>query len=239
MRSEISEYVSKQSFMWMLQTCQYVWKITFTFSSDYFIILTTNPAPHSHAGTAERCSAQGVWCLKWPGQVSVVHSRCVPALPTASLAGISEQQGAAGRASSCLLQELFAIGMDALHFCSLFFLTGLYVSSSQEASIGSLGDKKIFFLGLWAVLFFLNPPLTPCSTLFCIFLFFLSSLCSPLYSLLSSGFSCHPTTDAVKLYNKSYTSLRDLISYLYCIEDKKSCKAINKMKIHSISINKL
>lgn len=89
----------------------------------------------------------------WPVQVSVVQtrcvpavqSRCVPALLTASLADISEQPGAAGRTSSLLLQELFAIGMDAFHFCSLFFLTGFNVSSFQEASIGSPRDKKIFF----------------------------------------------------------------------------------------------
>lgn len=71
----------------------------------------------------------------------MVNLRCVSALPAASFADIS-QQVAAGRDSSCLLQELFAIGINALDFCSLFFLVGLYVNSSQATSFSSLGDKK-------------------------------------------------------------------------------------------------
>lgn len=63
--SELMVFIpSVKNKIWMLQTCQYVWKITFTCSTDYFIILTTSTAPCWHAGTAELRSAQGVWSQK-------------------------------------------------------------------------------------------------------------------------------------------------------------------------------
>lgn len=221
---------------WMLQACQHMWKITFTCST----IASCSPLTQLHADTQgqQSCAVPrgfGVWngqsrfLCYFPDVFLHLPLHCLQ-----TFLNSREQAGPAQAYCKNYLPQAWMLYISALCSSSQVYMSVV----PKKLQLVPWETKKIFF-GLRVALFFLNPPLTLCSILFCIFLFFLSSLCSPFYSLPSLGFSCHPTTDTIKLYNKSYTPLHDLISHLYCIEDIKSCKAINKVKIHGISIYKL